>query len=63
VVVRQDAARWRRIACTVPGRSVALRSNIEAVLGKGGTGVVYVARDSRLNQRVAIKLLQPDHRL
>ncbi|UCD24306.1 MAG: serine/threonine protein kinase [Gemmatimonadota bacterium] len=41
-------------------RAVAGRYSLDRELGRGGMGVVFLARDVALDRRVAIKLLPPD---
>src|SRR5947207_1583590 len=40
--------------------SLAGRYEIERTLGKGGMASVYLARDTRHDRRVAVKVLDPD---
>ena len=46
-------------ALTTPGGTLA-HYRLESILGKGGMSVVYLAYDSRLQRRVAIKVLSAD---
>src|SRR5687767_15162291 len=37
------------------------RYEVEALIGRGGMGEVYLARDESLNRRIALKLLPADY--
>ncbi|MFF0445569.1 protein kinase [Streptomyces sp. NPDC004609] len=43
------------------GRVVSERYELSALIGQGGMGQVWTAYDRRLDRRVAVKLLRPDH--
>ncbi|MGW6454718.1 protein kinase domain-containing protein [Streptomyces sp. NPDC055078] len=43
------------------GRVIADRYELSTVIGQGGMGQVWTGYDGRLDRRVAVKLLRPDH--
>ena len=43
-----------------PGTVFSKRYTIEDVIGRGGMGVVYKARDSLVDQTIALKLIRPE---
>ena len=42
------------------GSLFAGRYEIQGTLGKGGMGIVYLAMDTQLEEKVAVKLLRPE---
>ncbi len=43
------------------GRVITDRYELSGIIGQGGMGQVWTAYDRRLDRRVAVKLLRPDH--
>lgn len=43
------------------GRTIGLKYSLERELARGGMGAIWVALDSLLQRRVALKLMSPDH--
>src|SRR5437667_12035736 len=44
-----------------PGQLIGNKYSIVQPIGSGGMGIVYEALHTRLGQRVAVKMLLPDH--
>jgi serine/threonine protein kinase len=62
VMPESDTAAQTDAAVTIlsPGSVFAERYTIEGVLGQGGMGVVYLAKDSASEEKVALKLIHPN---
>ncbi len=55
----EDRARWMRSANALVGKVVGGKYRVEAILGRGGMGTIYVAEQQPLGRRVALKVLHP----
>jgi serine/threonine protein kinase len=60
MVTRRIRVRMRPISVSLPAGTRIGPFEILSVLGVGGMGEVYRARDPQLNRDVAIKMLLPD---
>jgi len=57
---QQSSANWQTVRMPEPGELVGQYELIRE-LGRGGMGTVFLARDTKLGRRVAIKFLQTTH--